>query len=209
MTHLSREELKRSWREGPESERERIVSHLAVCDECGALYGELIDVWDLATPKPAAESRPELAARGYRAYRPRRSGLFSLPPLVWGAAAAALLVALGVFTLRDPSPRHDPGGIRGASLQPLSPIGRVDPPIDFRWESPVRAFRYRIEVVDAERRPRIVLYSDVESIALPRERLLELEPGMEYGWFVVALDESGEEIMRAPLRLFSVSPEAR
>jgi hypothetical protein len=209
MTHLSREELKRWWEEGPAEERERIVGHLAVCDECGALYGGLIDGWELDNPKPATESRPELAARGYRAYRPRGSGVLSLPPLLWGAAAAALLVALGVLTLRAPGLGDDPGAIRGASLQPLSPIGRVDPPFDFRWESPVRAFRYRIEIVDAERRSRIVLYSEVESIALSPDRLEELEPGMEYAWFVVALDESGEEIMRAPLRLFSVSPESR
>jgi hypothetical protein len=208
VTHLSREELERWWAEGRPEERERVVGHLAVCDDCGALYGDIIDARDLATTKLTAEPPPGLAARAYRAYRPRRSGLSSLP-FVWGAAAAALLVALGIVALRAPAPPGDPGGIRGTSLLPLSPIGRVDPPVEFKWESPVRASRYRIEVEDAEGRPWFVLFSEGESAALPRERLEELEPGKEYWWEVVALGPQGEEIMGAERRPFFLSSGPR
>jgi hypothetical protein len=77
--------------------------------------------------------------------------------------------------------------------------------VEFRWESPVRASRYRLEVVDAGGRSLFVLFSDRESLPLPRERLEELEPGREYQWEVVALGPKGEEIMRAPRRSFFVS----
>jgi hypothetical protein len=204
MTHLSREELARWWREGPESDRERIVSHLAVCDDCGALYGDLIDAQPLPTSL-APETRPDLVARALRAFRLPRRGLrtfLSPPALAAVAAAAALLVAIGVVTLR---PTADPGGIRGTSLQPLSPIGQARPPVEFRWESPVRASRYRLEVLDAGGGSLFVLFSDAESLSLPEEQFEELEPGREYSWEVVALGPAGEEIMKAPRRSFSVS----
>jgi hypothetical protein len=77
--------------------------------------------------------------------------------------------------------------------------------VEFRWESPVRASRYRLEVLDTGGRSLFVLFSDGESLPLPRERLEELEPGREYQWEVVALGPKGEEIMRAPRRSFFVS----
>jgi hypothetical protein len=204
MTHLSLEELERWWREGPETERDRIVGHLAVCDDCGARYGRIVDAQPVAA-SPAPETKRDLAASAFRVYpRPRRGLRTLLSPLALAgvAAAAVLLIAIGVATLR---PTSDPGGIRGTSLQPLSPIGQARPPVEFRWESPVRASRYRLEVTDAEGRSLFVLFSERESLPLPRERLEELEPGREYSWEVVALGPSGEEIMKAPRRSFSVS----
>jgi hypothetical protein len=207
MTHLTREELVRWWKDGPPAERERIVSHLAVCDECGALYGERIDAQPVA-----ADSRPDLAALGYGAYRrPRRllPSPWSVPTLAAAATAAVLLIGLAIVALRAPEPPDDASGIRGTSLQPLSPIGRVDPPVVFRWESPVRASSYRVEVRDSERRMPVALYYDAESVGLPPPRPLELTPGEEYTWEVVALGPDGEEIMRSPARGFSVSPRPR
>ncbi|MGH9318405.1 MAG: hypothetical protein ACRD3V_00720 [Vicinamibacteria bacterium] len=210
MTHLSREDLERWWLDGAPGERDRIVGHLAVCDECGGLFGALIDAQPVAAAS-RPEARPDLAARAYRAYRrPRRSfrSSWSTPTLVVSAVAAVLLVGLGVVALRAPGPLDDPGGIRGTSLQPLTPIGRVDPPFEFRWASPLHAASYRVEVRDAERRPLFVLFSEGEAVALPPERLLGLTPGEEYWWEVVALGPGGEEIMRAPRRAFSVSPRS-
>jgi hypothetical protein len=203
MTHLSREELLRWWQEGPSGERERIVGHLAVCDECGSLYGEVIDSQPLPAAAPAA--RPDLTARAYRFYRRPRAGLRSLwaaPSFAIAGLAALLVVALGVVLLRAPRPLD---GIRGTSLQPLSPIGAVDPPVEFRWESPVGAARYRVEVEDSERRMLFVLFSEREAVALPPERQKSLTPGEEYWWEVVALGQDGEEVMRAPRRAFSIS----
>jgi hypothetical protein len=207
MTHLSRDELERWWREDSPGERDRIVGHLAECDECGALYSAVIDAEPISAPS-RSEAQADLAARAYRVYRgPRRAirSLWSAPTL---AAAAVLLIGLGVVALREPKP-DDSSGVRGTSLQPIAPIGRVEPPLEFRWASPVSAARYRVEVRDAERRMLFELTSPVESVALPPARQSELAPGEEYTWEVVALSPGGEEIMRAPASSFSISKGPR
>jgi hypothetical protein len=54
MTHLTRADLTR-WRDAPDpADRDRIVLHLAECDECGALYA------DLMRTRPAAAGPDEL-----------------------------------------------------------------------------------------------------------------------------------------------------
>jgi hypothetical protein len=210
MTHLTREELQQWWRHGASGARDRIVAHLAECDECGALYGEVID----ADPAPldAAAAR-DASPRGYSAYRrPRRIfGVDWRVLAVSGAAAVLLLVAI-VPALLGPSGRFEPdgGGIRGTSLQPLAPIGTVAPPVQFRWASPVNAARYVVEVrEEGVEQILFTVTSDTESVALPREQLGRLTPGRAYSWVVVAVDRTGTEIMRAAPREFVVSTGAR
>jgi hypothetical protein len=208
MTHLAREELERWWNEGLSADRERIEGHLGECDVCGALYGEVIDNRPLST-SPAAQGDAEITARGHRVFgrggprrmpRPARLGL-------WAAAAAVALAAL-VPLLRAPA-AEGPTGIRGTSLLPTSPLGEVEPPVRFRWESPVRAARYVVEVRDVEQRPLFSLASQGEEVALPSERLAGMTPGRTYWWSVVAHDVAGDEIMRGPARSFSLSSAAR
>jgi hypothetical protein len=213
MTHLTREELERWWREGLSADRGRVVGHLAECDECGALYGGVADA-EVAAAGRALPARRDLVARGYRAYRSRRrpSGfLRSRPWIAAWATAAVVLIAVAIPILRRSRPAviPDEGGIRGTSLQPLAPIGTVEPPVEFRWRSPVRAARYVIEVRDEGRRRLFSLSSEAETVTLSAERLAALAPGETYWWEVVALGPDGEEIMRAPPRAFAVSGGSR
>lgn len=206
--HLSRKELERWWTHGDPASRARIVSHLADCDACGARYAELIDQ---RPPHPAdlAPAPRDLVRRAYRLYRRSR------PPAAWwprrwvlaGAAAAILAVAVAVPALRGPAaPVVDDGRIRGSALQALSPIGVVQPPIRFRWASPIAAARYTVEVRDAAGALLVTLSSDAEIVVLPADRQAELTPGQPYTWQVVATTAAGEEIMRSPPRSFVVSP---
>jgi hypothetical protein len=213
MTHLTRDELRRWWMEGAPAERERILSHLAECDDCGALYGDVIDAEPV---RPGtAPAFPDLVPRGYRAYRVGRRpfGLHWRSPrvLVACGAAAVILLAVIVPALRESTTPADPAGdaIRGTSLQPLAPIGRIDPPVQFRWVSPVEAARYTVEIRDERRALLFVLSTETESVDLPRDELARLTPGRTYSWEVIALGPGGEEIMRAPARSFVVSAEPR
>ena len=98
MTHLTRQEVSR-WRESKAPEdRERIVGHLAVCDECAALFDEPRDAEPMAALAP--ERRDELVALGYAAYRSVkpsvvtdiRTRLGAHWKMAAGLAAAAALV---------------------------------------------------------------------------------------------------------------------
>jgi hypothetical protein len=202
VTHLAREELERWWAEGSPADRERIEGHLAECDACGALYGEVIDAGP-ALPSAAVATDPGLVARGYRAFDSRARG-GRMPPrvAVWLAAAAAVaIVALGPLVWRS---RPEADGIRGSSLQPLAPVGAVVPPLRVQWTSPVETAGYTVEVRDAEQRLLFSLAGAGEEVALPAERLAGLTPGRTYWWTVVAREPSGEEVMRSPPRAFSI-----
>lgn len=209
MTHLTREDLERWWREGAPADRERILSHLAACDECGALYGAVIDAEPVG--RDTAPSFPELRPRGYRAHRTgnRRVGFRwpSPPVLAACAAAAVILIAFIVPAVRESARPVDPvdSAVRGTSLQPLAPIGTVAPPVRFRWASPVEAARYAVEIRDERRELLFVLSTGTESIDLPPDQLARLTPGHTYFWEVAAIGPGDEEIMRGPARLFVVS----
>jgi hypothetical protein len=203
VTHLAREELERWWTEGRPADRDRIEGHLAACDACGALYGEVID----SLPLPAglaAGSDQELAARGLHAFAGGQPRALRVPPraALW-AAAAALAAAALVPLLGRPGP-EPPDGIRGASLQPLEPLGTVAPPVRFAWASPVRAAGYVVEVRDPQKGLVFSLSSAEPPLDVPPERLARLTPGWIYWWTVIARDASGEEIMRSPPRSFVV-----
>jgi hypothetical protein len=211
MTHLTRDELERWWRDGSAAQRDRVLAHLAECDECGTAYGEIIDADPL--PPDAAAVR-DAAPRGYRTYR--RPGVFGLDwssPRVLAAcgAAAAAVLALVVPSLRETTTHSDARAeIRGTSLQPLAPIGTVALPVEFRWASPVIADRYRVEIRDERSGELLVrIESDAASVPLAPEQLSRLRRGLPYSWVVIAVDPDGVEIMRAPPRSFVVSDSER
>jgi hypothetical protein len=207
MTHLTREQLKDFWDHGRAGDRERVVTHLAVCDQCGALYGEVMDGSPTAIGTSVAS--PNLAVRGYRSFRAaRRRFTMRWTGALAGAAAAAGLVAL---VLPSPSAPPPPDGetIRGASLVALAPIGRVDPPVRFRWASPVAASRFVVEVRDGRQRLQLVLTAAREAVDLPAESLRQLVPAEDYSWVVIARDAEGQEIMRSRPQIFSVAAGPR
>jgi hypothetical protein len=130
--------------------------------------------------------------------------------LAFGSAAAAVILVIVLLPMMRQSPPPPlPSGesVRGSTLQPLAPIGEVRPPVQFRWASPVAAARFEIEVRDDEHRLVFSLATDRPPADLPPDRLAGLVPGRSYSWVVIALAATGEEIMRAPSRSFSLFSE--
>ncbi|MGH9349395.1 MAG: hypothetical protein ACRD26_19265 [Vicinamibacterales bacterium] len=208
MTHLTRDELDRWWRSGQPTDRSRIVGHLAECDECAALYADVIESRPVAaTELPDAPA--DLVARAHRLYG-RQSGA---PRAQWrwwtvGTAAAAILVAaIAIQLLRQPSPRGAASerDIRGSVLQLMAPIGTVAPPVHFRWASPVAAERFVVEVRDDDERLVLALSSASEAVPLPEHQRAQLLSGRTYQWQVIAVGPGGDEIMRSPSRSFEIS----
>jgi len=214
-THLTRDELQRWWTHGAPAERERVVAHLAECDECGALYAEVMDAQPVAPLTEPADVR--LVARAYRVFGPR-GRVFArqrwprgwLWPRALIAAAAALLLAIAIPWSQVLSPgRSDENEIRGSTLQPLSPIGAVQQPVRFTWVSPVRAARYDVEVRGIDGRLIVRFSTPSERFGLAADDQARLEPGRSYTWQVVAVDAAGDVVMRATPQEFVVSSSRR
>lgn len=214
MSHLTRDELTR-WRdEAPPAERDHIVGHLATCDTCGALYAELVRT--RPAKHFATKLRPaDFVARGYRAYAPAKAGAWTFRDWrVWSTVAAAVVVIV-TGTLLTPSvdrgskPLAGGSEVRGTSIQVLSPIGIVTPPVTFRWSSPVRATTYSLEVRDETQALVHSAKVRAEEAPLPSNLQNGLTPGGRYFWVVVALDAAGEEIMRSAPQAFVLAAAAR
>jgi hypothetical protein len=202
MTHLTGEELL-SWRDaGEEADRARVVGHLAVCDECGAAYAELIRT------RPATGSAGEVEAVAFRkaGYAARRSGLPAYRPVLLAAGLAAVAAA-GVFLLARAGspPPTDQQAVRGTELVPLSPAGEVRAPFEFRWASPVSASSYRVDVIEPGGTTLHSIRTPIEAAAGPELRAL-LRPGVRYVWTVTALTADGRTIMTSAAQPFVVSP---
>jgi hypothetical protein len=206
MTHLTREELQRWWSEGRPADRARVVAHLAECDHCGALYAEVIEAQPVT---PLMPDTPALVARAYGVHsgvQADRGRRWPLPALAGLAAAAMLVAALVLPQLADlaRSPARQEEASRGSTLQPLSPVGTVDPPVVFRWSSPIASDGYVIEVRD-DTRLMFRLRSDRTVMQLPAEHAATLVPGRAYSWTVVGVTATGEEMLRAEPTAFILS----
>lgn len=214
MTHLTREALERFRREGSPAERDRIVAHLAVCDACGALYGEVLDQEPVEPTPATAPLAAALRERGYRSYRRNAPGWWSAwwrrPATLAGAAAAAVAVALvlALPLLREssrPAPALDQTGVRGSGVQALEPIGEAARPLRFRWSSALDAPRFELEIRDADGRVVAAVTSDREQAELAADDEARLVPGARYTWRVTALDADGEVMAVTEPRSFVVA----
>lgn len=206
MTHLTARELA-AWRDTPsESDRARIVGHLAACDECTARYAEMIRA--RAPESAPSHFEPEaFVSHGYAAMEARRGKRLAFRPAVLVALAAAAAIALAVWLPRAPGTRPDGGGdtMRGAGVQAVAPAGDVSGAVEFRWTSPVSADRYAVEVKDAAGRR--VFYRETRDERMPADAALDaaLRPGVRFTWTVTALDGSGEPVAQSPPREFTRS----
>jgi hypothetical protein len=208
VSHITPEELERWWTRGDAADRDRIVGHLAACDECIVRYAAFMDGRPAEAPAGTpAESAAWLGRRVrgtspvplVRGLRWRRSQMVAA-----GAMAALLMVAVLVPALRDRPREPDDLGIRGTRLVLVEPIGAVSAPFEFRWTSPIEAARFRVEISDRNEQP--IASSTVAEARwpLPEEIGRQLRPGVEYRWRVVALDAAGEPMMQSELRSFAI-----
>jgi hypothetical protein len=192
MTHLTRDDLLR-WRDTPDpADRDRIVLHLAACDECGAVYAELMrtrpaaagpeELVPAAFTKAGADAgpvplaRPAPAAGSTRSARWRR---FAVP------LAAAAIVILGVTTLL----KRDPVSFRGGDSEPRlsAPSGSVDSgALAFQWTTPpdTPAQRLLIYALDDPAQPVVDTRNVTSPFRLAADQAARLRPGVDYRWMI-------------------------
>jgi hypothetical protein len=195
MTHLTRADLTR-WRDAPDpADRDRIVLHLAECDECGALYA------DLMRTRPAAAGPDELepaafmkagfeagpvpqptTAPAIQSTSPARSGMWRRVAI---PLAAAAVVILGVTTLL----RRDSASFRGGdnALQLSAPSGTVATgALTFQWTAPpdTPSQRLLVYALDDPSQPAVDAKNVTSPFRLTGEQAARLRPGTDYRWMI-------------------------
>jgi predicted anti-sigma-YlaC factor YlaD len=207
MTHLSADELKAWYERGSAGDRARVVAHLAECDACRRALSMLAVTAEPEARTPAITAA-EAIPQGYVAQTPQQSegaGWWSWLRPAYGLAAAAVVVLAVVMW--SSTPRPDDGGdvVRSSELLAVSPGGSATT-LEFRWDSPFAAARYRLAVRDASG---TVVFSgettassmNIDATARPRFATM-----VEYSWTVSALDASGEVIAESKPRTFTYQP---
>jgi hypothetical protein len=103
MDHLRRDELIQ-WRDhGHPEDRDRIVSHLATCASCAAMYAELIRTAPVASG-PARFDPRDFVKRGYAVRRDASTSAWPAIVSSWKVWAGALSAAVVIIFL---APRFD------------------------------------------------------------------------------------------------------
>jgi hypothetical protein len=211
MTHLSPEELRRWWEEGAPADRERVIGHLAACDQCAALYERLIDERPLDTALEPPDAALIAAGRGvYRRDQPATAATRPARPMRWigiaAAAAAVLVLAVQFYGRPDPLVPPADETVRSTAIQPLSPDGAVSAPFVFAWSSPVQAPRYELTVRDGRGMSVWTVTVEATRLEAPAELLMRLASGEEHTWQATAINLRGERTVQSPPRRFVVRP---
>ena len=203
--HLSAGELKAWYQRGNISDRDRVIGHLAECDQCRKALS-MMAAEDTADAGAPAITAAEAVPLGYAARKaaPERIGWAAWLRPAYALAAAAVLV-LAVVWVGRPGPATDDNAVRSSELLALAPSGATGA-IEFRWESPFEAARFRVTVRDS----RGVQISSVEATGSPLAASPELRArlvaGGEYTWQVTALDRAGEAIAESRPTGFRYQP---
>jgi hypothetical protein len=189
MTHLTRDDLTR-WRDAPNpADRDRIVLHLAACDECGALYAELMrtrpatagpeELEPAVFMKAGADAGPLPHDRTAPATRPAMLRRLALP-----LAAAAVLI-LGVTALLTREPASFRGGDNELTLS--APSGTVDgSALTFEWTTlpGTPAQRLLVYALDDPSQPVVDAKNVTSPLRLTGEQTTRLRPGIDYRWMI-------------------------
>jgi hypothetical protein len=207
VTHLTPAELRQWYGEGAADDRQRVLTHLAACDECRRALAELAR--NEVGVGPAPLDPQDFVIRGRDAYTDARSRPWRWRPVVIvgaAAASAAVLAVLVTPALRQARQNGDrsQSETRGGDLRLLEPVGDVCRPAEFRWTSPVSASRYRVVVYDSARRAIYTGVANVERLPFDSDLRARLAPG-EYTWSVDALDAGGTAIVNSDRRAFRIA----
>ena len=151
--------------------RAAVLPHLASCPRCRGVVASVAGA--LADPGVAREVASLEGGR--------RRYWIALPI----AAAAALVVALGVPRWLEQGPAHrGPPGSDQAAPRPLAPIGMVAAATTLRWAPVAGADRYRVVLFDAA--GHVVYETQVADTVANLPDSVTLAPGPPYLWKVEA-----------------------
>ena len=205
MTHLSADELKTWYQQGRVADRERVIAHLAGCDQCRKALSTIAaaDAADVAAP---AVTVAEAVPLGYAARKeaPARSRWAAWLRPAYALAAAAVVV-VAVMWVITPDRASDDNAVRSTELLALAPSGATRS-IEFRWESPFEAARFRVSVRDARGTQVFTADAIGSPLAGSPELKARLVAGGDYTWQVTALDRAGETIAESRPTGFRYQP---
>jgi hypothetical protein len=187
MTHLTRDELA-GWRDAPNpADRDRIVLHLAACDDCGALYAELMRTRPVsAAPEalePAAFIEAGANAGPIRQTAPAAAGAKWSRVAIPFAAAAVLILGLTTLLKRETASYR--GGDHELTLS--APAGTVDgASLTFQWTAPpsTPSQRLLIYALDDPSQPVVDAKNVTAPLRLSAEQAARLRPSIDYRWLV-------------------------
>lgn len=148
------------------------VAHLATCRRCRTAVASVA----------RALADPAVARAIARTDRGRRGRLWRI--VLPAAAAAAILVALGVPRWTDDRTHRKPPTPLAERPTPTAPIGLVAAATALRWTPVPGADRYRVTLFDATGRVRY--RTEVGDTAAPLPDSVVLVPGRPYLWQVDA-----------------------
>src|SRR5262245_10236551 len=146
---------------------------------------------------------------GAAASPPRRwLGLSRLPAAV---AVVALVVAGGLY-LRVGKPPELPGGVtpgdevtRSLAVAVRGPLGdQTEPPTRLEWRSVDGAVRYRVRLMEVDRREVWSTSTPALEVDLPAPVRSALTPGRTLLWDVTAYDASGAAIAESGAQSFRI-----
>ncbi len=196
MTHLTRDDLMH-WRDAPNpADRDRIILHLAECDECGAVYAELMRTRPVsAEPEELEPSVFMKAGAGIGPAPPAvtvPSGSSAMWRRIGVPLAAAAVLILGIATLMRPGEDSFRGG--GPDMQLSAPSGTVDQgALTFEWSAPSGAPSQRLLVyaLDDPSQPVVDAKSVSSPLRLTGEQAARLRPGIDYRWMIEQTGRDG------------------
>jgi len=171
----------------PVEQRREVIDHMASCPSCAEAWRLAVEIHPDPQPAAAPERRSWLAT------------LFTAPPFVPLAAAAALVMAIGtgLVVLREPRPPSPPG-YRAAGPSAIRSLLPEDEPLPreafrLRWSPGPEGARYDVRVTTGSLEPVASAQGLIEpSYLVPESALASLPAGTRLLWQVEARLPDGE-----------------
>jgi hypothetical protein len=158
---------------------------------------------------------PEIAGGALVADSPgRRWSPFNAARAAVVAAAVLLVAVAGAFVLRSPTPPALPATVnagddvtRSQTISVRGPIGDLrESPGRFEWMAVDRASRYRVRLMEVDRREVWSASTATTTIELPPEVRALSVPSKTLVWDVTAYDSSGVAIAESGSQAFRLTP---
>jgi hypothetical protein len=209
MMHLSKTELLRWHSDGTATDRQRLMTHLALCPACAAALAEIVRT-SPTDADPLAFDPKDFASRG-ATFAPTATSDGTLRGYWPLAAAAVLVLSVGAVLWPRAEPIEMTSTLRGAdaAVSLVRPDDNADTAVPrdqlvFEWISANEDLLARLVVtsLSAPDRPAISRPNVRSGYRPSSGELAALTPGVTYRWFVEYRADDG--VHTTPTRRFRV-----